>query len=225
MRRLLGLALVAAIVGYLGWPYAVTIVSIEDDGAQAGTFDPAAYVDGVWERLESTIRDESVDLASILGAMRPNETGFAQKDELTTVAEEFGLITAGEAHVYMVRATGTVTAVAADTSLGTLELSVEGYEGPVVVEVYIGPRIPSDESSIRDAVGFISFGDFREQTEYGKVASEINRRVSEALSSLDPAQLDGARIRLFGAMTIRTFNLVEIDVRQVSVVPLWIEIE
>ena len=30
-------------------------------------------------------------------------------------------------------------------------LDIEGYDGPVAVRMWIGTRIPSDESSIRDA--------------------------------------------------------------------------
>ena len=50
-------------------------------------------------------------------------------------------------------------------------------------------------SSIRDATGFIEFGDFRDQTEYGKVASEINKKVVADLESLDTASLEGQRSR------------------------------
>ena len=73
----------------------------------------------------------------------------------------------------------------------------------------MGTRIPTDETSVRDGAGFIEFGDFREQTEYGKVASEINKRIvrdviepsAEATSSASPS-------RFLGAFTMRTFNLV-----------------
>lgn len=224
MKKALGIALVVAVGGYLIWPYAFTVVPIDEDGAQAGRFDPVVYVDDIWDRVNTTIRENAVDLAEILAAIRPNDDSRAQKEDLTAVAEQFGLITAGEAHIYMVKATGTVTSVDTDTSLGTIELEVDGYDGPIAVQVYVGSRIPSSDSSVRDAVGFITFGDFREQTEYGKVAAEINKRVSEMLSSLDRESLEGTKVTLFGAMTIRTFNLVEIDVRRVNVVPVAIEV-
>lgn len=218
-------AAIAVIVGsYVAFPFAFTVVPIDEDGASDEVFDPVIYVDGVWDQINTTIRDDAIDLAVILGAIRPGADGRAQKDDLTAVAEQYGLITAGEAHVYRVRASGTVTAADVDTSLGTVELAVDGYDGPIVVNVYVGTRIPSDESSIRDAVGFIRFGDFREQTEYGKVAAEINKRVIANLSGLDRESLVGASIEVVGAMTIRTFNLVEIDVRTMSIVPIAVDI-
>ncbi|MBA3891827.1 MAG: DUF2291 family protein [Gemmatimonadaceae bacterium] len=223
MRKLLLLAFIVAIGGYFAWPYAFTVVPIDDDGAP-GEFDPVGYVDGIWEQLDTTTRQEAVELSEILAAIRPDAAGRAQKEDLATVADQFGLITAGEAHVYMVRATGTITELDTDTSLGTIELDVDGYDGPIVARIYVGPRIPSDESSVRDAVGFITFGTFREQTEYGRVSSEINRRVITMLSALDGELVQGASIGVVGAMTIRTFNLVEIDVSRVNIVPLEIDV-
>ena len=89
----------------------------------------------------------------------------------------------------------------------------------------MAPRIPSDETSVRDAVGFISFGDFKEQTEYGKVGSEINKRIlSEVLGTLDKDQLIGKNITFKGAFNIRTFNLVQIDLKEIKIVPIQITV-
>jgi predicted lipoprotein len=90
----------------------------------------------------------------------------------------------------------------------------------------VGPRIPSDETSIRDGVGFINFGDFKEQTEYGKVGAEINRRiVSQVLEPLDKETLVGKTVTVYGALTIRTFNLINIDLKKLTIVPIKIEIQ
>ena len=75
-----------------------------------------------------------------------------------------------------------------------MEIQPVGYDGPIKVLVYLGPRIPSDETSVRDGVGFITFGDFKEQTEYGKVGAEINNRVLAGLSTLDKGSLVGKTI-------------------------------
>lgn len=222
--RFVLLVVVIALVGFLGWPYAITVVPIDQDGSNVRGFDPVSYVDDVWSRINTTINEQAVDLAQILGSLEPDPDGRVPKAELVRVTERIGLITVGEAHVYMVQLTGTVTSVDVETSRGTMEVAVDGYGGPVAVQVYIGPRLPSDDSSVRDAVGFISFGDFREQTEYGKVAAEINRRISESLASLERGTLEGKRVTVLGAMTIRTFNLVQIDLRRVNVVPVSIEV-
>ena len=209
-------------------PSSVTIVPIAEVEAQKQLeeFDPVAYVEGIWSsQLLPAVTEKAVDLAAILNQFEVDAQGRAKKDQLTAIAEENGLITVGEAHVYLVKGEGTVTAVDTESRVGTLTLQLDGYDGPITVQLYIGPRIPSDETAVRDAVGFINFGDFRDQTEYGKVGSELNKRIaSEVLGGLDVATLEGKRITFYGALGIRTFNLIDIDVSTLTVVPIQVEV-
>ncbi len=208
--------------------YGFTVVSIEDaeKAIQSEAFDPVTYVDGIWEsQLLPTFNEKAVELPKILSEMNPDASGTAPKDELIAIANKYGSITVGEAHVYTVKGSGKIVSVNVETSLGTAEVALDGYEGPIKVLLYVGTRIPSDETSVRDAVGFITFGDFKEQTEYGKAASEINKRVlSTVLSSIDRDNLVGKTISFKGAFTIRTFNLIQIDVKELRIVPVEIEL-
>ena len=217
------------VVGYFVWPYAFTVVPIAEVEQQKldEAFDPVKYVDGLWDsKIIPTINSKAVNLAEILTAMQPNAQGIAAKDDLIKVANQFGLVTVGEAHVYLVKGEGKVVSVDTKTSLGVMEIQPVGYEGPIKVLVYLGPRIPSDETSVRDGVGFINFGDFKEQTEFGKVGSEINKRViNQAYPSVDKDQLVGKTIAFTGAMTIRTFNLVNIDLTKITIVPVKVEVK
>ncbi len=208
--------------------YGFTVVSIEDaaDTAQSKAFDPVVYVDGIWEsQLLPTFNEKAVELPKVLSEMGTDASGTIPKDELIAIAERYGLITVGEAHVYMVKGSGVIVGVNAETSLGTAEVALDGYAGPIKALLYIGSRIPSDDTSVRDAVGFITFGDFKEQTEYGKVATEINKRVlTTVLADSDRNDLIGKTISFKGAFTIRTFNLIQIDVSKVNIVPVEIEL-
>lgn len=208
--------------------YGFTVVKIEDveKAVQSEAFDPVAYVDGMWEsELLPTFNEKTVELPKILSEMESNADGTAPKDELIAIANQYGLITVGEAHVYMVKGSGKIVSVNAETSLGTAEVTLDGYDGPIKVLLYVGTRIPSDETSVRDSVGFISFGDFKEQTEYGKAASEINKRVlSTVLGGIDRDNLVGKTISFKGAFTIRTFNLIQIDMKEIRIVPVEIEL-
>ena len=220
------LVLVAAFIVAL--PSSVTIVPIAEVEAQkqSEAFDPVAYVEGIWaSQIVPTVTEKAVDLAAILNQFEVDAQGRAKKEPLTAIAQENGLITVGEAHVYLVKGEGVVTAVDTESRVGALTLQLAGYDGPITVKLYIGPRIPSDDTAVRDAVGFINFGDFRDQTEYGKVGSELNKRVaSEVLGALDVGALEGKRIAFYGAMGIRTFNLIDIDVSTLTVVPIQIEV-
>lgn len=157
----------------------------------------------------------------MLAAMEVDDNGHGDIAQLTDVAEQYGTITVGEAHIYLVRGAGTVTEV---DPLGLATVQLDGYDGPIEVLVYMGTRIPSDETSVRDGVGFIEFGDFREQTEYGQVASEINKRiVRDVIEPLAGTDLVGQHITFLGAVGMRTFNLVDIDLSSLRVVPVEIE--
>jgi predicted lipoprotein len=208
--------------------YGFTIVTIEEaeETVQNEAFDPVAYVDGIWDsQLMPTFNDGAVELSQILSQMEPGADGTAPKEDLIDIANQYGLITEGEAHVYMVRGSGKIVTVDAESSLGTAEVELDGYDGPIKTQLYIGTRIPSDNTSVRDAVGFISFGDFREQTEYGKASTEINKRVlSTVLGDVDRENLVGKTLSFQGAFTIRTFNLLQIDVSEINIVPVEFEL-
>jgi predicted lipoprotein len=221
-------ALVVLIIVVLVGRYGFTVVRIEDveKAAKSEAFDPPAYVDSIWDsKLIPAFEQKAVELSKILTEIQPDTDGTAPKETLVGIAKKYGLITVGEAHAYMVKGSGKIVGVNAETSLGTVEVVLDDYSGPIKVLLYIGTRIPSDETSVRDAVGFISFGDFKEQTEYGKVTSEINKRVlTQVLGSLDKSNLMGKTISFQGAFTIRTFNLIQIDLKEIKVVPIQIKL-
>jgi predicted lipoprotein len=225
----LAVVIVVAVLCYLIWPLAFTVVPIAEveQVQKSEAFDPVVYVDKIWDsKIIPTINEKAVDLSLIMGEMKPDSNGFAEKDDLIAIAQKYGLITVGEAHVYMVKGTGQVVNVDTSSSTGIMEIQLDGYTGPIKVLIYIGPRIPSDETSVRDAVGFINFGDFKEQTEYGKVGAEINKRIiAQVLTPLNKDQLQGKTITFYGALTIRTFNLINIDLKKVTIVPIKIEVK
>ncbi len=221
-------AILALVFLLLVGRYGFTVVKIEDveKAAQSEIFDPVAYVDGIWaSKLLPAFDKSAIDLSKILSEIKVNPDGVTSKEDLIDITNKYGLITVGEAHVYMVRGSGKIASINTDTSLGTIGVALDGYDGPIEVLIYVGTRIPSDETSVRDAVGFISFGDFKEQTEYGKVSSEINKRVlSEVLHGVDTSSLLGKTITFKGAFNVRTFNLIQIDLKEIKIVPVEIEL-
>lgn len=219
---------IALIFVFLSAKFGFTVASIEEEQAtiQSETFSAPDYVDTQWDKIMAAFDAGSQPLSAILSEMQPDSTGSSAKETLVPVAEKYGLITVGEAHVYMVEGTGTISAANTSTSLGTVEVTLDGYDGPIKVLLFVGTRIPSDESSLRDAVGFITFGDFKEQTEYGKVSNELNSRVLKGiLSDLDRDSLLGKKVTFKGAFTMRTFNLIQIPLKEIKIVPVAFSVE
>ena len=194
--------------------------------AQGGAFDAETFAATKWPDVLAAVENNSVELANVLSAIQVNGSGLATKDNLTEVGNAFGLTTVGEAHGFMVKGTGTVTEVDSESRTGTMTIDVDGYDGPIALKLYLGPRIPSTETAVRDAVGFIQFGDFREQTEYGKVGRELNKRVlDDVLGSLDKENLVGQSISFAGVFLIRTFNAPgDIDVSEIVVTPVQVTV-
>ncbi len=220
----LGLMLIMAIAGCK--PYTVVTVAEATRIAEGEAFDAESFVEAKWGDITSTIIEQGVDLSTILAAIKTDSANMVTKDNLQSVADQYGLTTEGNAQVFMVKGQGTVTDVNTEKSTGYMTLNLDGYDGPITVKFYIGRRIPSDETSVRDAVGFITFGDFREQTEYGKVGRELNKRViEEALSDLDTENLQGKPVSFYGAFTVRTQNIPgDIDISEIVVTPIQLEV-
>ena len=209
----------------LAWRFGFTVVKIEDveQAVESETFDPVAYVDGIWDsEIMPIFNDKAVELPTILSEIEVGADGTAIKDSLIPIVQKYGLVTAGDAHVYLVEGSGTISQVNTETSLGTIEVTLDGYDGPIKVLIYIGPRIPSDETSIREGVGFIYIGDFKDQMEYGQVGKSNERVLSQVIGDLGTNNLLGKTITFMGAFNIRTFNLIQIELGEIHIVPVEI---
>lgn len=197
---------------------ACTIVPIAEIEAikQSETFDPVTYVDGIWaERVVPTILEKAVDLPTVLTAIEA---------DLADAGATYATISPSGALNFVVRAQGTVTAVDTESRNGTAELQIAGYSGPATVILQVGPLVRGD--AIRDGVGFISFGDFKDQTEFGQVSKELNRRVTEVvIGELDLTSLTGKQVTFDGVFTIRTTNQTTIDLSEVVITPIVLDVE
>jgi predicted lipoprotein len=217
---------VAAVVGVIAafvvvsLLFGFTVVSTDEEAALTVEFDPAAYVADNWDAVQIAIREDAVPLADLLNEIEPGLDGSIATEELEPIVAALGSIATGDAHVYRVTGTGTVSDVDVESSKGSIGIVVDGYDGPINVRAWIGTRIPSDNSAVRDATGFIEFGDFRDQTEFGKVAKEINKKVVESLGDLDKENLAGKSVEFTGALAMRTANMPTLDVSELKIVPI-----
>ena len=197
-----GVALVVLVAAVLS----TKVVTIEDAEAaeSVGRFDPVEYADARFDsEIVPQIQTEAVELATLLGDL---ENGA---DEA-----EFGQTPgAGSAYSFPVEFTG----VAGAPNGSILPVTVEGVPAGVTVQVQIGPAI--NGTALRDVTGTVSFNEFTNQLEFQEVATEFNNRVrADALSGVDPAQLEGKTVHVVGAYT-------RVNPALVSVVPIVFEVE
>ncbi|MBK8986662.1 MAG: DUF2291 domain-containing protein [Chloroflexi bacterium] len=196
---------------------ACTIVPIEEmqQLQQSETFDPVSYVDGIWaERVVPTILEKATDLPTVLAAI---------ESDLVDAGEQYATISQSGALNFVVRGQGVVESVSTESRNGTAVLQIEDYNGPITIILQVGPLIRGD--GVRDGVGFINFGDFREQTEFGQVARELNQRVAnEVVNSLDLENLVGQPVAFNGVFTIRTTNQTNIDLSEIVITPVLLDV-
>jgi predicted lipoprotein len=155
-------------------------------GEQA-KFDAAGYGAATYEpKVVPAIKEKAVDIVTLSKAIAAGTDAAGQK---------YGHRNGTGPYSYAVTLTGT----AGPAKSGLLQVEVPGI-GETRVSVQIGPAV--NGTALRDAVGFIEFGQFVNQVEYADAGTALNNEVkSKVLASLDVASLDGKKITVVGAMT------------------------
>lgn len=213
--------LVAASLMMSGCVLATVRTLDEDEEAKAG-FDPVAYVDNMWEeRVIPTYEEEAVELSLLLDELRANEEA---------AIEQYGHRSGTGSYSFMVRGEGTI--ITFDTSsragLATVDLAPE--DGVAEASLTIGPLIKiSQRAAVRDALGFIEYGNFVNQQEFAAVANAMGERITamiagelgaaevDAVRELDPETVVGQPVFFIGAFTYD-------DLDNVLVVPVIFEV-
>ncbi|MEV0720186.1 DUF2291 domain-containing protein [Asanoa sp. NPDC050611] len=189
--------LLATAVALSGCAKVPGVYVYEDKGAQpagAAPADAKSYVADAWAaRIVPTVHDQATEIGTVAAALAQDPAAAGQQ-----YGHQAGT---GSPYAFMVKGTGTVTKV--DTSVQTGPMTVEVAQSggkPLTISIATGPVIAG--TALRDAVGFISFGDFTNQIEYADVANEINARVkTEVIAKVDLAAAVGKEITFHGAFS------------------------
>lgn len=215
-KRLTVIGLIIALC-VLPFSAGCTIVSIEELEAaeQSAEFDPQTFVDGVWQnQVIPAVLANAVDAPTVLSAI---------EDDLEAGGEAHGLFVGGS-YNFMIAGQGEVIAVDTESRNGTMEVKLNDYEGPATLILQIGPSIRGD--ALRDASGTIEFGQFKDQTEFGKVSRELNKRVApDIIGDLDVASLVGKTVSFYGVFSVSITNQTNIDLSTITVTPVELQVQ
>jgi predicted lipoprotein len=192
----IGLLLAAALAG-CGRVPGVYVYESDSGGAPAdgaAATDAKTYVAEAWaSKIVPTVHDKAVDITTVAAAVAedPDAAGKQYGHQAGT----------GSPYAFMVKGAGTVTEV--DTSVPTGPMTVEipqTGKKPLTVAIATGPVIAG--TAVRDAVGFIAFGDFTNQIEYADVANQINARVkTDVIAKVDVKGATGKKVTFAGAFS------------------------
>ncbi|NMO54663.1 DUF2291 domain-containing protein [Actinoplanes sp. TBRC 11911] len=171
-------------------PGIYTYESADQAKADQNATSPQAYVDDNWQsKIVPTVHDKAVEVTTVMAAI--------EKDP-DAAGKQYGHRSGeGSPYAYMVKGTGTVTKI--DTEAPTGPMTVE-LPDKKTITIATGPVIAG--TAVRDAVGFIAFGDFTNQIEYADVANQINNRVkTDVIAKAGAKDLTGQKITFYGAFS------------------------
>jgi predicted lipoprotein len=159
-------------------------------------FDPAAYGAETFPKVVTELEDSAVPIAKLHAALREDQDAAGEQYGKRQGTSPYSFSTSGEG-------------VAGKPEGGLLPVRVKGVPESARISVQIGPAI--NGTALRDAAGFIEFGQFTNQVEYAAAGTALNDQVkSEVLEGIDPASLEGKRVSFLGAFTIITPDVVTI---------------
>ncbi|MGW5064289.1 DUF2291 family protein [Streptomyces sp. NPDC004096] len=166
------------------------------DAQSKPRFNPSAYASKTYtSKVAPAIKKNAVDIAALHEAITANPE---------TAGRRYGHRAGTGPYSYSVTLTGT----AGKAQSGLLPLTVKGLN-KVRVSVQIGPAISG--TALRDAPGFIKFGQFTNQVEYADAATALNAEMkAKVLKSFDAAAADGKKVTIIGAMTPLTPDVLTI---------------
>ena len=162
---------------------------------QGGDFDEDAFVEEQWEsRIVPFVEENGAPIGEVLSAMREDpraameEYGFREVED---PKNPFALIIQGE---------GVVTSVSTESRAGTAEIDLLPTDGEVEVIIQIGPVYRG--SAVRDAITFLTYGDFTNQMEWASVGQALNERAGALIfDDLERSELAGKTISFAGAFS------------------------
>lgn len=183
---------------------ATTVAAIQNGGV---AFNKVKYVDSIWKsRVLPALRNNAIPIDTLVKALEKNPSA-AEK--------EYGHDVAG-AYNFLVSFTGKVSKVDTSTPVGMMTVNVPFSGAMLPVKVQVGPVILG--TSLRDALKFISFGQFLNQVQFGSAGEEINTRVAQTIKSeLDLKTVSGKTITVRGAFTYDGTNPKDLQVTPVIV--------
>ena len=222
VRYLRIIVLLALLLMLLPGCVIATVRTIKQDQAAKAGFNPETYVDQIWDsRVLPTYEEKAQDITTLLTAIETNRDAAIQ---------EFGSRSGTGEYSFMVRGTGKIVTFDTSSRAGLATVDLDPPDGTPDLSLTIGPLIKiSQRASVRDAVGFIQYGDFVNQQEFAGVANAMGDRITimlakalgadgvDAIQQIDPASMEGKTVSFVGAFTLD-------DIDNIIVVPVQLEV-
>lgn len=173
------------------------VIKIGEEGKYTGDveFNAGDNVADIWDSAAvPELNAKAVDLTTFLSEAN---------GDLKSLAEKYGkysMGTSGELS-YTVKGTATVTEVNTEKKAGYMTVTLDGYTGPIVIQLQIGTVYKG--SAVRDSLNIIKFDDYKNQVDYAAVSQGIHQIIQTTImDKLDFANMVGKQIEFTGCFTV-----------------------
>ena len=203
------MTVVLVVAGCTGVP-GIFVVEKSGTVSQNGVFNARDYVAQNWKsKVMPALEGKAVEASTVLEAIRADPAAASKK---------YGTRPGGAGtYAFVVKGTGIVTSVEQAGAVGQLTVDLTPVDGKPDLNIAVGPVFLG--TALRDAVGFIKFGQFTNQIEYANVAAALNSEVrSNVTASLDLAQVKGKTVTFTGAFQL-------LDPQNVVVTPVQLKVK
>lgn len=186
--RLIGIAVAVLVVVAIALDTAYEDPDTQITASGRPAFDPASYGEETYPKAVDTLEKDATPVPQLLADLRKDQEGASERLGHRQGNSPYSFAVSGEG-------------VAGKVKDGVLPVKVNGVPKATVVAIQTGPALPG--TAIRDAVGFIEFGQFLNQVEYADAATALNNQVkAQLLNDLEPTSLEGKKVRFLGAFTL-----------------------
>jgi predicted lipoprotein len=194
--RLIGIAATVVVVAAILLDTTWEKGDVQTTASGRKAFDPASYGRDTFPKAVDALEKNAQPLPKLLAALRKDQDA---------ASKQYGHREGNSPYAFAVTGEGT----AGQAKGGLMEVEVPGVPKSTRVSLQVGPAI--NGTSIRDAVGFIKFGQFTNQVEYADAATALNQQVKARVLNGDKAAgLAGKKVSFLGAFTLITPNVVTI---------------
>lgn len=175
---------------------------------EVAKFDPTVYAEKIWDaKVVPTATLDAVEATTLLPALQADAVGASKQ-----YGKQAG---SGAPYAFLVKGSGTVTAVSKGNEVGSIQVDVPGV-GKTEVNLAVGPAFVG--TAVRDAVGFIDFGQFTNQIDYADAATALNSKVkTTVVSGLDLKAIKGKQVTFAGAFQL-------LDPTSVLITPITLQV-
>jgi len=199
-----------------------TVRTLEEDEESKAGFSPEDYVDEIWDsRVLPTYQEKAQDITTLLAAIEADQEA---------AIEQYGSRSGTGSYSFMIHGTGKIVTFDTSSRAGLATVDLDPADGTPDLSLTIGPLIKiSQRASVRDAVGFIQYGNFVNQQEFAGVANAMGERITlmiaaalgaesvDAIQEIDPASVEGKTVSFTGAFSLD-------DLENIIVVPVQFEV-